>query len=270
MRVKKINSWELEQYLLSELPGERMKEIDIQLKEDPALREEIECLKNSNKEILEQYPPDSVVPQILNRLHLEKTKESYSRSPFFKRLLIAAPAFAVVVLVFLMLPVIKDILGPGTQGTPTDGTRIKGEETIDMTKPNLIVYRQKNDLPELLKKGTTAKAGDLLQIGYVAGEQSHGVILSIDGNGVVTLHFPDGKTQSTALEKKKKVLLQSAYELDDAPAFERFFFITSQSEIDVESVLAQVKKLAKHRDRAQTADIELKDPLKQTSFLVNK
>lgn len=265
MRNKKIHSWELEQYILRELPKERLAEIDTQLKEDPALREEIELLKNSNNEILAQYPPDSAVPRILDRVHLEKTRENYSRSPFFKRLLIAAPAFAAVIILFLMLPVIKDILGPGTPGT-----RLKGEDGIDMTKPNLLVYRQTKDQPELLKKGVVAGAGDLLQIAYVAGEQSHGVILSMDGNGVVTLHFPDGKTGTTTLEKKKKILLGSSYELDDAPAFERFFFITSQSEIDVKKVLAQAKKLAGHGDLAQTGNIELQDPLKQTSFLVIK
>ncbi|MCP5103721.1 MAG: hypothetical protein GY950_10105 [bacterium] len=276
MKHNKINPWVLERYILNELPKNQMEEIDLRLKDDAGLRKEIEELRNSNKEILARYPAESVAPGILDRLHVEKSKEKYekerlSRSPvLFRRLAYAAPALVLVLAVlFTVLPVREGTLDPG-QITLPDGTRIKGDQTIDMTKPNLMIYRQKNDAAELLKKGVIAKAGDLLQIAYVAGGEPNGVILSIDGNGVVTLHYPEKITQTTALLKKKKVFLGSAYELDEAPGFERFFFITSKTKINVNEVLTKAKQLARDTNRAQKGSIELKNTLKQTSFLIVK
>ncbi len=279
MKFKKINSWELEQYLLNELPKERVKEIDIQLKQDPVLRKEIETLKQSNKSILDQYPPDAVVPQILNRVHLETSKETYekeharrTRPALFKRLLVASPAAALLlVLLFIILPFHKGTIDPAGQMTLPDGTRIKGTHTIDWTKPNLILYRKNNDHAEVLKDGMKANAGDLLQIAYIAAEEKYGVILSIDGNGVTTLHYPGKENQTALLDPgKKKVLLHSAYELDDSPGFERFFFITSKSEINVAQVITKAKQLASDTGRAKTNNIELREPLKQTSLLLMK
>jgi hypothetical protein len=61
------------------------------------------------------------------------------------------------------------------------------------------------------------------------------LIASIDGAGVVTLHYPanaDAPALATALAQKPTSLPQ-AYVLDDAPQFERFFFITSEDPIEV-------------------------------------
>ncbi len=41
-----------------------------------------------------------------------------------------------------------------------DITRIKGPEQNDLTKPHLIIHRQKNDQIELLKNGVVGQAGD--------------------------------------------------------------------------------------------------------------
>ena len=71
------------------------------------------------------------------------------------------------------------------------GTRIKGTEKIDVSKPHILVHRKVNDTVELLESGDEAKAGDLLQIAYVSAGADYGVILSIDGRGVVTLHYPE-------------------------------------------------------------------------------
>jgi hypothetical protein len=273
MKHKEINAWILERYILNELPNSRIMEIDRQLKEDPRLKKEIERLKDSNKDILNQYPSDSIVPQILRQYNdnIEKSRKEHvtrTRSVFFKRLVYASPAFAVVlILLFLVFPFQKDNIDPTIKMTPTDSTRIKGNE---LTEPHLIVYRKDNENVELLKNGVKAKAGDLLQIAYESAKEKYGVILSIDGNGTVTLHYPEREDQSTVLKKGKKVLLGSSYELDNAPEFERFFFITSMSEIDVAGVIQKAKRLAQDFKRAKTGNIELIDPFKQTSVLIIK
>jgi len=274
MKHKEMNAWTLERYILNELPTHRMKEINQQLNENPGLRAEVEKLRNSNNDILNQYPPDSIVPQILSQYKIEKSrKDQVTRTwpVFFRRLMVASPAFAVaLVLFFIFFPFQRDKADLTKHITPTDVVRPKGKQPIDMTKPNLIVYRKSDGEPEKLKNGVKAKAGDLLQIAYAAAKEKYGVILSIDGNGIVTLHYPEKKDQSTVLKKEQKVLLGSSYELDNAPEFERFFFITSMSEINVADVIQKAKRLAHNVKRAKTGDIELVGPFKQTSFLIIK
>jgi len=87
-----------------------------------------------------------------------------------------------------------------------------------------------------LKNGARAKAGDLLQLAYIPAGKTYGVIFSIDGSGIVTLHHPESKGNSSILKQEKKNLLPSSYELDNAPDFERFFFITTMEEIEVQSI----------------------------------
>jgi hypothetical protein len=173
----------------------------------------------------------------------------------------------VLILLFLVFPFQKDKIDPPIQITSTKDTRIKGGELIE---PSLVVYRKENENVELLKNGVKAKAGDLLQIAYASAKEKYGVILSIDGNRTVTLHYPESKDKSTVLKKGKKVLLGSSYELDNAPEFERFFFITSMEEINVADVIQKAKGLAHDIKQAKIANIELVGPFKQTSILIIK
>ena len=54
-----------------------------------------------------------------------------------------------------------------------------------------------------------------------------GVLLSIDGAGHVTLHLPESAARRRRADAQGEIRLPSAYELDDAPAFERFLLVTS-------------------------------------------
>jgi len=139
-----------------------------------------------------------------------------------------------------------------------------------MTKTHLILHRKNNDVVELLENRDRAKAGDLLQIAYVAAGEPYGVILSIDGTGGVTLHYPEGKKESTILKQDKKILLRSAYELDEAPEFEGFFFITSKSIIRADEVLKSAEVLAKNPNRAKKENLELPETFSQSSIILIK
>jgi hypothetical protein len=260
--------WVLERYLLQELPEAKMKEIRLRLKDDPDLYEKVEQLRLSNKEVLNRYPPETIAPQILNVYGAEMAKEesisAHRTVPgtgpgFSRRLLYTAPAFVLVlVMVFLLVPFHQE------------STRIKGDRVIDMSKTHLLIYRKTGDDAELLENGTRAKAGDLLQMAYVTAAETYGIILSIDGNRTVTLHYPEKQNRSPHLRRRKKVLLATAYELDDAPGFERFFFITSTSLIDVGAVLEQAKQLAQNIDRAKIDNIALPGGVHQVSILITK
>jgi hypothetical protein len=72
------------------------------------------------------------------------------------------------------------------------------------------------------------------------------------------------------LEQGPRTLLSSSYELDDAPDFERFFFITSKSGIDVQTILKSAKELAKNPKTAETAELDLPNSISQYSLLIKK
>jgi hypothetical protein len=131
---------------------------------------------------------------------------------------------------------------------PGEITRIKGAA-------RLLVFRQAGDRVEQLDEDALARAGDLLQLRYSAGGRSHGVIASIDGAGAVTLHHPareDAPPEATALAGATTAL-PHAYALDDAPGFERFFFLTADAPIDVPQSLAALRALAQRPDSATAA-----------------
>ena len=278
MANNKIPGWILEKYLLGELPDTELEKITNQLKNDPNLRAEIERLKVSNKDILNKYPADSMVPGILNRCNKEKNYRENdvgviaARPTFFKRMLQFSPAFAsLLVIFFIGLQIFKsgDNSSKATEpGVQESTRRVKGSPEVKPV-PHLIIHRKGNNI-EVLEKGSRAQAGDLLQLAYAAAGEAHGVICSIDGNSTVTLHFPEKKNDFTALMQKKKVLLANAYELDDAPGFERFFFITSETEIDVDDILKRAKALANDSHRAKTDNIRLPHSFKQFSILIIK
>jgi hypothetical protein len=145
-----------------------------------------------------------------------------------------------------------------------DGVRVKGAA-------RLVVFRQVGKQAERLEQDAVARAGDLLQLRYDSGRHSYGVIASVDGAGVVTLHFPsseDAPPEATAMAKRSTVL-PHAYALDDAPKFERFFFITANEPIDVQQSLAALRALARRSDSADAA-LELPAGLDQWSLRLNK
>jgi len=63
--------------------------------------------------------------------------------------------------------------------------------------------------------------------------------------------------------------LPHAYALDDAPRFERFFFITANDPLDVRQTLAALRMLA-HREDSATAGLELPSGLRQWSLRLRK
>jgi hypothetical protein len=268
MKINPVKDWELERYLLGELPSTRMEEIKKLLETDSELREELAALKRSNEEILKQYPPGTVVPQM--KVQFEKSRAAKETRPILiKRLIYATPVLAAALVALII--VFQNPGGHTTQDIQgLQGTRIKGTETIDVSKPHILVHRKANDTVELLESGDKASAGDLLQIAYMSVGATYGVILSIDGRGVVTLHYPESEDKEPILDQDKKTLLPTSYELDDAPDFERFFFITSKSIIDVQTILKSAKVLAKHPKTSDLAELDLPDSLRQYSLLIKK
>jgi hypothetical protein len=142
--------------------------------------------------------------------------------------------------------------------------------------PRLWVYRQRtvaaDQEPESLSDGARAARGDVLQLAYAAGRDGrYGVVLSLDGAGRVTQHLPEpGASAAASLRSPSEIRLPSAYELDDAPGFERFLLITSTQPFPVAAALDAARALAGQRQSARTAPLPLPPAFQQTSVLLQK
>jgi len=122
--------------------------------------------------------------------------------------------------------------------TPSD-TRIKGlDARMEVWKKTPTGIVQLQDLDEV-------REGDEIQLRYAVPEKCFGILFSMDGNGALTLHMGDGE-KSVELAPGKMNSLPFAYKLDDAPYFEKFFFVTSSNEFAVEE--KDVDKLLKRSD----------------------
>lgn len=158
------------------------------------------------------------------------------------------------------------------QPVSAEQTRLKGQD------PKLLVYRKTRagSGRERLQANALVSAGDVLQLAYVAGGRSDGVIISIDGRGSVTLHHPATPTASTKLEASGEQPLAKAFELDDAPEFERFIFVVAQAESGKSSpptasgVLAAARAMAGRASNLRDAELVLPPGLSQQSFVVRK
>ncbi len=274
MKINQIPDLYIEQYLLGELPENLRKKMDELIDNNSALKERIIKLKQSNEDILSVYPAEEITYRIREEVLIRKninsgtikdtSRERYRKprgiTAFFtdsldsiaktirsvsaRRYTISiVSAAAMIAVIVFMLPGIR---GTVNISTPDDDTiRIKGLDS------KLLLYRMKGREVEELKNFDTARAGDVIQIGYIATENyRYGIILSIDGRGTVTTHLPQGSVSAEKIVMNKRNLLSKSYELDDSPDFERFIMILSSDPVSMESVIEKAKKLAITREDA--------------------
>jgi hypothetical protein len=230
---------------------------------DPARREALDAdpgctsrrgeIEESNRYILEEHPVDQMVACIRERMRRAPAR----RSAWPRVAVVAATAVAVAAMaLFVFLPA----------GRTEREARNPGETILLKGDPRLVVHRRIGQGSEPLDPGDPVRPGDWLQLSYMPFEAAHGVILSIDGRGRVTLHFPPDEAGSTALERGERIPLPFSYELDDAPGFERFLFVTSAEPIPVREVIEAAGKLGVDPE----APLELHGRWKQKSFLLKK
>ena len=122
-----------------------------------------------------------------------------------------------------------------------DGNRLKG------IAPHLTIHRQGASPragAEVLARGARVRPGDVLQLSVVSAGRPYGVVVSVDGRGVVTRHAPLAGTVAAKLAPEGAIPLDHSYRLDDAPAFERFFLVTGGSPFPAEADVEAIRRLA--------------------------
>lgn len=264
-RQKEISDLALEQYALGELSAEKEASMRAALEADTGLQARLQAILDSNRQILSDYPPSRMAGALRTRLESGRAGRDDRRVRRMPPLATVVP-LAAALLLFASLVAYRQGALPQLSSSMTEVTRMKG------ARPHLTVYRKTAAGAEQLAAGQQARQRDVLQISYTAADARYGVILSLDGRGTVTWHYPPGGAAgpSPALARQGEVPLESAYELDDAPGFERFIFVYSQSAFDPRAVEQAVRALAARPARAEDAALALPKGLSQFSVSVKK
>ena len=258
---RKISDLHLEQYVLGELSAEEGRAVRDALEADEILRARLEEIKRSDGEILASFPSVRMAPLIEERMRSESA--SPRRFPPVLTFFVPLAAAALVIVSVI-----------GVRGAIMQSTGSGQDVTRPKIQPHVLVYRKTADGIEKLENGLRVRRGDVLQLAYFSGEAKYGVIFSIDGRGVVTFHLPPdyaGQSQfSQELDQQGETALASAYELDDAPAFERFFLVWSFSRFDVREVRKAAVALAADPAAADTGNLRIPGGLSVYSLLLKK
>ncbi|KFA91401.1 hypothetical protein [Archangium violaceum] len=259
--------WLLERIALGELPPEELAAARARLATEPGGLERLARLEADDGATLAKLPPSQVAAEIERRRRVVDASRSPSASTPPRRWLPAVALGMPVVAGLALLMFVSQRELPEEprpqQAVLLETTRTKGLE------PKLLIHRQTAGAPEPLADSARVQAGDVLQLSYVSGGRPYGAVLSVDGRGSVTLHAPESPTGPLEL-KGGTVPLPSAYALDDAPAFERFFFVTSDEPFELNALMESARELAREPERARREPLPLPPSLSQTSLVLEK
>ena len=250
-----IPDWKLERFLTGDLPDGEMREIRELEASDEVLAQRLKLLREDNKTILNKFPFESLAAKMA-----DTDATAANNAPRFTLMKFAAAAMFIfaVALVAFMAQRETVVAGGNAAGNGDDvaavngsqitqvafaetqsDTRIKGlDARMEVWKKTDAGIVQLQDLDEV-------REGDEIQLRYAVPEKCFGLLFSMDGNGALTLHMGDG-VKAIELTPGKMNSLPFAYKLDDAPYFEKFFFVTSPKEFAVEE--NDVDKLLKRSD----------------------
>jgi hypothetical protein len=239
-----ISDFTLERYRLGELPEAERALIAHLSSSDPTVAQRLQQLEQDDASTLQSHPATRVGASILRRF--EATVSPLRRFGSYRAPMLLAGAAAV-------------LLVSGSfylrQSQPDDTIRLKGNG------PSLRLFRLGINGPERLSDGAAVQAHQMVQVAFDTAGATHLVVVSLDGSGKVTLHWPlDG---NTAVPHGLKAV-PTSFELDAAPEFERFFLVTANEPLVPSRIIAA----AQYADAAAPLDL----PMSQTqrSLLLRK
>jgi hypothetical protein len=250
----------VERYRLKELPQEAADRLAGQARQDATLRDRIEALDRSDEEMRRTGALDRLANRIVRET---RSGARGRRRPVASWAVPAAAAAAIVALVVAARsPALRLADRDAVTATAPSGDRIKG------LRPSLAVYRRTADGSETLADGAVARPGEVLRVGYHAAGRPFGIIFSVDGRGTITMHLPAGGDHAVPLAREATTLLDQAYELDDAPLWERFYFVTGDRAFTAAPVVDAARRAA--GDPRPAVSLALPRGLEQSIFTLEK
>ena len=243
-----IPDWKLERYLTGDLPESDMREIREMEAADEIFANRVKMLREDSKAILRKLPYD----RLAERLDSLPGRGTYGHGKpvNFGIVKFAAAAVLVLAVVTVALFSQRSISQDGgtvlannvkmansvngaqvmevamADVTGDDGLRIKG------LSARMEVWKKTGDSAVQMENLGEAREGDEIQLRYAVAEKCFGLLFSMDGNGTITMHMGH-ENRAVELEPGKMTTLPFAYKLDNAPKFEKFFFLTSKSEFEL-------------------------------------
>jgi hypothetical protein len=215
----------LEQYRLEELDAGPRADLDARLASDAEVRARLAHLATSDDETWRALDPPA-----FTRAVVELASRARRRKAGRHALWLAPVAAG------LMAAAWAGPWGP-RRGADIAATESASDVRVKGSEASLEIYRWTAAGSERVADGDRAAAGDTVRIGYRVTAPLYGMIASVDGRGVVTRHHPASGTQATALTPGDTVLLDHAFELDDAPRWEQFHLVTSPTPFDIDPVV---------------------------------
>jgi hypothetical protein len=228
----------------------------------------LENLRASNEEILRRYPAASMRAAVEKKIAARGKGDSadaglggnvvtfYGRFPMARFIGIAAAICCMAAAGFTLFQI-----SARAQFSPREALALAPASNDIRLKgggPKIFAYEKSGDSVLALDNDAAVSAGNVLQLSYVSGGCSVGAIVSVDGNGTVTQHFPDSGDMTAKLKKKGEVVLGFSYKLDDAPRFERFFFVAGQRRQSITKFKRELSRLAREHSNG---DFEIGDIL---------
>ena len=264
-REPKTPAWLIERLAQGDLDGGEAAAVRARLEAEGRSPDDvIAALVLADRETLAAHPPASVAAEVRRRAAPPPRRRSVVQATFAGATLAMAGALALVLTTGHQPPAPRASRAP-----ESEPTTIKG--TAPTAGARLYVYRHASAGDERLADGQRAAPGDLLQLAYATSARGFGLLLSIDGAGTVTQHWPEpGSTRAAPLRVGGEVRLPSAYELDNAPAFERFFLVRADEPFDVAPVVAAARALSAQAPVARRAPLPLPARFNQISLALEK
>jgi hypothetical protein len=261
---RNVPDWLLERLALGELDAETAADVRRRLAAEGRSPDDIAAaVAASNREILAGLPATQAAAEIRQRAARAAAAERPARRRGI--LLMGVPlalAGGLALTQMMWRP-----------AHPNEGavSRVGENPEIIISKdnldPRLYVYRRVGDGNQRLRDGARATRGDLVQLAY--GGAGYGVVLSIDGRGKVTLHWPAREDSAAPAIKTGENRVPSAYELDDAPAFERFFLVQAKTPFSVAAAMEAARSLAA-QPTARKQPLALPPNFEQISLALDK
>lgn len=258
----------LERALLGEFSSTELQ--DLRRRFGPGFDGALEELSARDERFRQSRDFEIELQQVKDRV--AKTRPMPSR-PLWRFTPALAAVATLAIVVWAVAPKDPGPQGPqialGERPEPAQEVRLKG------LRSHLTLHRKVGDGQEALDAGAMVRQGDVIQLSYVAVTATFGVIFSIDGRGQVTQHFPSSSQQSAALARQGATPLAQAYELDDAPGFERFFFVSIDKKEAPAQFVANVMQKAQEfangpSTRWEKGEMEIPKEWFQASFALKK
>ena len=253
-----IPDWKLERYLTGDLPEGEMREIRELEKTDEIFAGRVKMMREDNAAILKKLPFERLSEKMDAR-ELGSGRDMFISGkgmPAGFRLVKFAAAAALVLAVVSVALFSQREIGPDAGTQVAGGAQVMdvamvaaseipggaGDTRIKGLDARMEVWKKTGNSAVQMPNLGEAREGDEIQLRYAVPEKCFGMLFSMDGNGTLTMHMAEGN-KAIALEPGKMTTLPFAYKLDNAPKFEKFFFVTSREafELDANDVDAILK-----------------------------